>query len=386
MGRKIIKLLPDKMAYAEKIEFWLNNMAKEGLILKRIGLYFAIFEVGEPQDNKYRVMAFDGYYFSEQVLKACYKADWEVVENDVSPLLLGRTRKTNKYYVFKVDSEAKPHKSLIALHNNTGIDNKRIHEKKLYKRYKRASKTLVVLGILGYVFLYLLYIPGVMLTLSVVLFILSLIQKKEKARINNFEKVDEYNYEDYIPKHIAKTLITLFLRGVTVIYVVALVFSPILLIFQGNLDNVNNFIRLEDVQQAYEKEIEPTYGASIPSLFTPTFYRAEEIGLSKSKEGNTKYIRYEIIHSKVLIPYVSYLAHDKCVARYIKSSASRFLQHAEYTESKHFNKVAYITYLLGGERTVQMCLCNNYETIYLFYQGDKTPDEIIDAIEKTLYE
>ena len=36
MGRKIIKLLPDKMTYAEKIEFWLNNMAKEGLILKYI--------------------------------------------------------------------------------------------------------------------------------------------------------------------------------------------------------------------------------------------------------------------------------------------------------------------------------------------------------------
>jgi len=386
--KKIIKLLPDKLAYAEKIEFWLNKMAQNGLILKRVGQYFALFERNEPKDIKYRVMAYDGDYFEDQVINTCNKAGWEIIEEDVSPIVLGRTAKSNKYYVFKTNSEQEPHKSLIALNNNTGVNNKRIKEKKLHRTYKTASKTFAILAALGYIIFFSLYVSGILLTFSAVFLILSLIQKKEKKRVDNFEKQDLSDYElykEYIPRHIIKTIITIILKATIIYYAIVLVVSPYFLITKADLDDVNNFIRIEDVQQAYELEIEPSYGWSIPSPFTPTYYKAEEMGLSKIKNGNTKRIEYKIVYSKSVVPFVTYISQQSCVFKKLNSTAYQFDRDIEETQSEYFDKIIYLDFNWARERTVEMCLINNTEIIYIYYRGDKTSEEIIENIEDTLY-
>lgn len=401
-----IRRLPDKIVYAGKIESWLKDMAKEGFILRRMGRYFAIFKKVDPQDIinelnerddeelenpldvNYRIMAYDSDYFVDEVIDAAQKAGWQLLQRDIWLVILGFTFNHNKYYLFKTPNE-EPDQSLTPLHTNGWLSKNMTRQKHMTRNLIRISKILAFFGVICFLFFYTMYISGVLLTLSLLLLLLAWTEKKEKQKIADVENSDYHEYKDWredlgVTK--LKRVGRFFLKLTAFIYAVLLMTSPLLMLKKTNLDNTYGFIRLEDVQQAYEYDIQPTYGASIPTPFVPISFKAIEMGLAKDKAGNVKRVEYEISYSKSIIPFVSRLPYFLCKERKVSSNSHHIIMNEVSTSSERFDKIDYIETKWMLEDLVFLCMANDFEIIYIKYQGDKTGEELIENIEKTIAE
>ncbi|MEX1378312.1 MAG: DUF2812 domain-containing protein [Eubacteriales bacterium] len=389
--KKVIKQLPVNIVYSERIESWLNEMAKEGLILQGMGKYFAVFAKGEPQEKQYRIMNFHRDHFDEIVVDEYPKYKWTLVVEDVSLFGIGSSISKWKFYVFEANPEIQIENTMSVLKNQSGTEQKRIRYKKKYKTYLNNSKVLAVLAFLSLIFFYELYVFGTLLTIAALFLIFGLIKKKEKKRIDEYESAEierKQSWDSGQFSNITRALVRFAFKAAIFIYAVLLAVSPVLFIKKTNLDSVNNFIRLEDVQQAYKAEVDPTYGGYIVSPFVPISYKADEMGVAKGEGENIALAEYNIEYGKTIVPYVPYLAYNACLQRSLKMTATKYSvkREIEHTTSEHFDKITFVGFSWFGDMIVDICMINETEFLHIKYKGNKTPQEIIDAVEKTLYE
>ncbi|WP_339254118.1 DUF2812 domain-containing protein [Sporosarcina sp. FSL W8-0480] len=82
MGKSIYKVRPSDYWRIGEHENWFEEMAAEGLHLKKLGKVFATFEKGEPKQMKYRIDISIDRKISEDQLDMYAESEWEYVTRD----------------------------------------------------------------------------------------------------------------------------------------------------------------------------------------------------------------------------------------------------------------------------------------------------------------
>lgn len=82
MGKSVYKFKPGSPWKIGVTESWLNDMAKKGLFIKKMGKYFATFNKDEPRDMYYRIeMSEEKDELSEEQIRVYKTRGWEYITN-----------------------------------------------------------------------------------------------------------------------------------------------------------------------------------------------------------------------------------------------------------------------------------------------------------------
>ncbi|MEX1378311.1 MAG: DUF2812 domain-containing protein [Eubacteriales bacterium] len=390
MARKVIKILPDRILFTDKIECWLHDMAKEGLILKKMRSHYAVFEESAEEEIYYRIVAYEEDYFTNEI-KNMYEAEgWYIAVDQVSRFPFGSIKEEFDLKIFKSESGDDPSDKLFAMHDKTLINEKRKKEEKKHKEY-------IIFPIFLFAFspIFLFFIPSMLffgIGMSTggisLLFMLFTRQYENNSKKDLEEKMDDFffsrkEYWEQCQKRNRVSLISEILVTV-IILTFNLGFGFINLIFleERDMSRVPNFISFADIQQIETDYNNTVYGGYIPTPFVPIYYNADQCFKIDEVNDLSSYAYYEIEYSKSIIPYITFIAMDTRERIRFKDKENEIC----YASSDYFDEITYIEFFTDDKNHVEICMANMSEAIFLSYSGDKTAEEIIKAVENTLYE
>lgn len=385
MPKTVRKLLPDKVYYIGKIESWLNEMALNGLRLKSMNTRSAVFEVGHPANINYCIVELKPNLSSDEINK--YKdASWDICCRISTPTLVNYVKRSHKLFVFHSTDSVDARPTLDVFDNRKDIYDKYKTQKTQHIYYVIAGLTALVAAFFNVSEYYILFLPSILLTISVIFFIFGILSVFEIIKIRKMEKSnkkigtsDDRNWRDYYPKHkrlsAFKTLcwVLIIAQMLYIVYAFANILTP------SNLDNVDSFVRLEDIEQVHDKSLSRTYGTYTPSLFVPNFYMADEKGIYVDENDQIVFANYNITYNRCVLPSIVTIANSNCVNLILSQDGQ-----VVFTESKRFSKIAYSMYQSGDEYSVDICLSNSTEVIFIRYVGSKNAKELIEAVETSL--
>ena len=388
MSSNVIKMLPDNLCYVGKIENWLSDMASRGLYLETMRSRHAVFKKDKPAEKKYCINELPEYPNDEQ-MKKYSDAHWRLTCR-INTLFGGEySKRGSRLYVFETDdySMAKPPIEVFG-------DRKELYEryrakKNSYIYYLLAALAAIVAAFVNVSEHYMLFLPSVFATIAILFLILAALSANERKHVVKTEKENELlgklsdndweKSKKSTKNHMAFKIACWILIFAQVIYVN---YAFLAAGAKNDLDALDRFVTLEEIQEV-ENNIGTTYGAFTPSLFTPYFYIGEEAGAVYDDSGLIRLIQYNIVYSRCIVPYAVSIASRNCVLMRIIDSTGG--GHVVFTDSKYFSKVTYTYIYSEGEYSIKMCLANKHEIIYLIYKGDRTAQDIIEAIENKLY-
>ncbi len=389
MAKTVIRLLPDNLFYIGKLESWLNDMASKGLHLKDMHSRHAVFTRGNPAYKRYCITELPQYPEGD-ILREYNDAYWDLTCG-VNTLFNGEyVKKGYRLYVFETTDAEKS-----KLPADVFGDRKELYERYKTKRfayvyYLIAAMVALVAAYFNMSEHYILFIPSILLTVSILFLILAVISAADRFSANKAAKTNkllgkvtdkDWSGTEGISKTrlVVRTLCWVLIFA-DLIYINYALFA---VSTKSNLDNIDSFISLEDIQQT-EQNIGTTYGAFTPSLFVPSFYMAEEAGAYYGEDGTIKLTQYNIVYSKSIVPFAVSVASRNCaLMRIIDNTAGN---QVIFTDSKYFTKVTYTYSYSAGEYSIRMCLANKHEVIYIVYRGEKTAQDIVDTVERKLYD
>jgi len=385
MPKTVRKLLPDKIYYIGKIESWLSEMALKGLRLKSINTRSAVFEECPPSNTSYCIVELKSNLSNVDINK--YKdASWDITCMISTPAFVNYIKTGYKLFIFHSTDSVDVRPTLDVFENRKGIYDKYKTQKTEHIYYIMACLTAFVAAFFNVSEYYILFLPSMLLTISAIFFLFSIMSILDIFKIRNMEitnkkvgTIDDRNWREYYPRYRRrsgfKTLfwVLIIVQMLYIVYAFANILTP------GNLDDVDSFVRLEDIEQVDNKSLSRTYGTYTPSLFVPNFYMADEKGIYIDENDETVFANYNITYNRCIFPTVVTIVNGNCV-NLILSEGGQVV----FTQSERFSKIAYSMYSSGNEYSVDICLSNDKEVIFIRYVGSKTPDELIEAVETTL--
>ena len=393
MGRKVIKLLPDRMIFVGKIESWLKDMAKQGLILKRIRLWYAVFEEGEPQDIEYRIVAKDKLP-SEKIMKDIEANGWTLVSKNVGRMSTGWAYERVLFYIFE---------------SRNSVYKKDVHDiydfalwlKRRWKVEMKQNTATIILWIVAILLCFIRFsghmfshafismLEGLMFFLIVFL-IWEIIFFRDRKKMKTLEK--EYMHKDNINhsqdwNRKSKRSIVMIISFLLYIMMFFAVFTPIIKFFnllEGEyLGDVDNLITLSEIE--YSSNYSPgvscidedgncAIGYKQRTISAPIQYYAREYGKIQHEDTEDTRLSLMTNYCKTLFPWYASLIY-KYESKEMSKSAGAFTT----AGSDNFSNIAYIVYDSG---VYNICFQEGKELIYIRYEGDLTPQELIDAIDR----
>lgn len=385
MPKTVRKLLPDKIYFIGKIESWLNEMALKGMKLKSINTRYAIFDVGSPTHTNYCIVEANANLSNAEVEK--YKeASWDIACKIDTPTFANYVKNGYKLFVFNSTDSVDVRPSLDVFKNRREIYDKYKTQKTEHIYYILASLSAFVAAFFNVSEYYILFLPSMLLTISAIFLIFAILSIGEIFKIRKMEKtnekvgtVDDKNWRDYYPRYRRRTNFKAFCWILIIAQMLYIFYAFANILTPSNLDEVDSFVRLEDIEQVQEKSLSRTYGTYTPTLFVPGFYMADEKGIYVDENEEVVFANYNIIYNRCILPSIVIIANSNCVNLILSEG-----EQVVFTQSDRFSKIAYSMYQAGDEYSVDICLSNDTEVIFIRYVGSKTADELIDAVEQTL--
>ena len=347
-----------------------------------------MFKKGKPEYKRYCISELAQYPQGNKT-EEYNEAYWKLTCT-VNTLFNGEyVKKGCRFYIFETTDieKAKPASDVFG-------DRKEMYERYKTKRHSYiyfliAALVAFVAALFNMSVNYILFIPSVLFTISFLFFVLAVISGAERIEANKTAKKNEmlgkvadkdWSVKESISKArvIIKALCWVFIFA-NLIY---MNYAILAISTEGNLDSVDSFIRLEDIQET-QNDIGTTYGAFTPSILVPSFYMAEEGGAYHDENNKVQLSQYHIVYSRSIVPYAVSVASRNCVLMRIMDRLEG--GQVIFTSSEYFTKVTYTYVYSDGFYSIRMCLSNKHEVIYIIYRGDKTAKDIIDTVESKLY-
>lgn len=404
------------MIFVGKIQSWLHDMADDGLILKRLRLYHAIFEESEPADIDYRVVALGEDYLTDEREKELKANDWELINGDIGIGLFNFLKKifvqTINYFVFKStvpDNSRDLHGDLVDtswLYRKYKIERKKINVELFITIFGTISSIWILTLELGSSYS-LLYITTKM-AIGIFCFLLTIIFFGERNRIKGLKKVYE-NIEPISTKQkwqidSRKNRVISIIRFACIVVAVQAYLSIELDGFFYYMPNCvefyDRYISVSDIEgYGYildDEQIEKPrirksntslfggpFGGPIittyANVFLPVYYEVSNSWSGKTIDGISLDAYYHIYYYNSTLTFLHSMAYDNWVDSW---DGDKWIGgELQFFTTDYFQEIAYC-YLDGGR--MYICMYSNNEFINLYYEGGKSPEELVEAIAYAL--
>jgi len=391
MTKKIrIQLPKDEMTIRE-IEVWLNEKAKEGFHLVRFRINKIIFIEDEPKDIKYRIIPLKGT--TSTILEKYSRQGYERVAKGKRKYKEDLAINFVKFYIFKSTKDD-------SNHNIEGdkIDNEYI--KCLYKDISPLYSRFLYLLFYSFWFssMFSECINNLLLHkfFALILFALFCAYMIIRSFIKYYKKLKSFDNLDediiYIikQKNRVRRLKSTF-NFETILIVVCLILFFVYVRAESidhgrykekDLRNANSIeeITIIDIdKEVNAEEINHDYyylGISKQNfIISNHYYLNKELVLNEEKISDYR-IKYYNFRINNIVPWV--------IEKWVDKNSVTVLEHSKpvYVSSNNFDTIVYLLDTDENVNEISLCFYNGKEFIDLWYKGSKTPQEIIDTVDK----
>ncbi len=372
--------LPEDLIFFEKIEEWLSEKAAEGLILEKITARKATFRKSEPTFILYKIAMFADEPTDEEYQE--YKEmGWEVFAKKIGRLVAD----WDLYYVFaSTSSDAKDLSSIQVIHENRKKEAKGITSKLFYPiifGFGYSLAYLIIQLITGELFYKLVLQPFhmdmVLMLFSLYTFLLipqtiviiRSIRFNKLLKENTVIKYDKFfNATRNLRKHIFIVAILIYIGLITTsLYLTSSFFSV------PSSSNFENIVRLVDIEdENFEIGTSEVDNLEYDLVSVSKTIRTWESGHTKD-DGEESNAHLRTHYYEIKLPQ---LAEKAMEGLYNKND---FLY--ENDDRVDIESEVIDGFIVVVERSISVYYYKDNQVAYIYYVGDTSYEEVIDAIE-----